>query len=190
MKQKILQLTTGSGKTKRRELDFYPTPPECTIALLDFISPARGSSVWEPACGDGSMSKVIERYGLNVRSSDISSDSYGQSGVDFLNPNIPEHPVRYDFIITNPPFNKSEEFIKKSLELSRTVCMLLKCQYWHSKKRLSLFTNNPPAFILPLTWRPNFMFNTLKKSSPTMDVAWTVWIRGHKNTIYSPLSRP
>lgn len=30
MKQETLQLTGGGKKEKRRELDFYPTPPECT----------------------------------------------------------------------------------------------------------------------------------------------------------------
>lgn len=187
MKQETLQLTTGSGKTKRRELDFYPTPPECTEALIEFIGYREGQRVLEPACGDGAISKVLLSKKLMVLSSDIADRSYGFSNVDFLQMDDNKW---FDFIITNPPFNKSEEFILKALPMARTVCMLMKCQYWHSKKRLKLFTEHPPAFILPLTWRPNFMFDTLKKSSPTMDVSWTVWIKGTTRTIYQPLSKP
>ncbi len=54
-----LQLTGGGKKEKRRELDFYPTPPDVTIALMEFLALSRKSIVWEPACGDGAMSKVM-----------------------------------------------------------------------------------------------------------------------------------
>ena len=37
MRQIDLQLTAGNNKGNRRELDFYPTPPEVTIALMDFL---------------------------------------------------------------------------------------------------------------------------------------------------------
>ena len=34
-KDKAIQMTGGGAKENRREFDFYPTPPECTIALID-----------------------------------------------------------------------------------------------------------------------------------------------------------
>ena len=39
------------------------------------------------------------------------------------------------------------------------------------KKRIDLFNSNPPAFVLPLSWRPDFGGG----GAPTMDVLWTVW---------------
>ncbi len=192
MKQETLQLTGGSGKTKRRALDFYPTPPEATKALMNFLK-LDPCVVWEPACGDGSMSKVIEGYGHTVISSDIASECAGLSNQDFLRDNsAPQHKV--DAIITNPPFNLSEAFIRRALQIAPTVAMLLKSQYWHAKVRYPLFAQHPPAYILPLTWRPDFLFNTRKegekKGAPTMEVAWTVWITGDRSAKYQPLLKP
>ena len=65
MNQIDLQLTAGNNKGNRRELDFYPTPPEATIALMDFLNLAE-KTIWECACGNNAMSSVIEKYGHNV----------------------------------------------------------------------------------------------------------------------------
>jgi hypothetical protein len=69
-------LTTGGDKAKRRDLDFYPTPPAGTLALMRFLklSPCR---IWEPACGNGAMSRVLESGGHSVWSTDINQDCYG-----------------------------------------------------------------------------------------------------------------
>jgi hypothetical protein len=187
MRQEVLQLTGGGKQEKRREHDYYPTPPECTIALMDFIHEigADPMTVWEPACGDGAISKVIESYGHQVISTDLNEYNYGTPGVDYLKLiNGPE----CDAIITNPPFNLSEEFIRKASNDAGLVAMLLKSQYWHSKNRLKLFETHPPAYVLPLTWRPNFAPD--KGSAPTMEVHWTVWIKGQTDTRYVPLKKP
>lgn len=196
MKQETLQLTGGAGKDKRRELDFYPTPANVTVALIEFLLekyaliPIKG--VWEPACGDGAMSKVIESYEfLSVFSSDLRYTSYGTGGVDYLKTAIPDG---IQAVITNPPFNLSAEFIKKATSEAKLVCMLLKSQYWHARNRYELFKENPPAYVLPLTWRPDFLEHEKKpgekKGAPTMEVAWSVWIEGDKLTKYIPLVKP
>lgn len=98
-----------------------------------------------------------------------------------------------DAIITNPPFNLSEEFILHAVKNADTVAMLLKSQYWHAAKRNILFQKHPPAFVLPLSWRPDFLFDTRKegdKSAPTMGVCWSVWKRGETDTRYRILSKP
>lgn len=88
MKQETLQLTGGGKKEKRRELDFYPTPKNVTIALMNFLKEndilSPDQKVWEPACGNGAMSKVIETYGNTVISSDIIDSGYGKPFVDFI----------------------------------------------------------------------------------------------------------
>ena len=177
MKQEILQLTTGGSRYKRRELDFYPTPPEVTIALMEFLKLPK-SEIWEPACGNGAMVNVLKEYGHQVTGTDIVT------GNDFLKTS-----GKYDAIITNPPFNISEQFIEKALKEAPIVAMVLKSQYWHAKKRLKLFNDNKPAFILPLTWRPDFL-NGERGGSPTMEVIWTVWIEGIKDCKYIPLQKP
>lgn len=181
MKQTDLQLTCANNKGNRRALDFYPTPPEATIALMNFLK-LDHCTIWECACGDKEMTKVLESYGHNVISTDIAT------GDDFLKTNI-----KCNAIITNPPFNRSAEFIEKAVKEVNVVAFLLKSQYWHAKKRLELFNRIPPSYVLPLTWRPDFLWKERKnnkKGSPTMEVAWSVWIKGDINTKYRPLLKP
>lgn len=185
-KDKSRQLTGGGPAEKRRELDFYPTPSDCTHALMQFLN-LDPCLIWEPACGKGHMQKIIELYGHEVIGTDISH------GDDFLSDTSDIFP---DAIITNPPFNLSEKFIRKSLKYAPIVCMLLKSQYWHAKSRLPLFNELPPSWILPLTWRPDFLFDLresgdiLTKGSPTMEMAWTVWMPEDTQTKFKPLARP
>lgn len=43
-------------------------------------------------------------------------------------------------------------------EIGKPFAMLLKAQYWHAAKRAQLFCEVPPSYVLPLTWRPDFLF--------------------------------
>jgi|GEM_PF-4593691 len=73
----------GGNCDHRVKDDFYPTPDEVTKALIREW-PDMGSHIWECACGDGAMSKVLERSGKTVVSTDLVDRGYGQGGVDFL----------------------------------------------------------------------------------------------------------
>lgn len=177
-------LANGGAKENRRELDFYPTPPEVTTALLEFLK-LQPCTIWEPACGDGAMSKVLEAAGHRVLSSDLRASGYGDEGVDFLT-----CPIRAcDAIVTNPPFNLSEDFIRRALTVTDTVAMVLKSQYWHAAKRKALFDEHPPAYVLPLTWRPDFLGGE-RGGAPTMDCIWTVWAPNAGDCVYRPLAKP
>lgn len=180
-------LTLSNSFSSNRDFDYYPTPSEVTEALMMFLIgqgfKLNEMSCLEPACGTGEMSKVLEKYFKYVRSSDIRQTGYGDCGKDYLSDKY----TGFDCIITNPPFMYSQAFIEKALGESDIVAMLCKSQYWHSKKRRELFLKNLPAYILPLTWRPNF--NPEQKGSPTMEVLWTVWVRGEVSCVYYPLAR-
>ena len=176
------RICCGNTAYKRNKADFYPTPPEATQALLDFLKLPSETVVWEPACGEGHMVKVMERKGLSVVGTDL------QTGTDFLTADMPED---VQWIITNPPFSLAEQFIRKSAEHGVPFAMLLKSQYWHAARRVSLFSTITPAYVLPLTWRPDFLFKARGKGSPLMDVNWCVWIPHYANeTRYIPLTKP
>lgn len=185
IKEETLHLTGGGKKENRRELDFYPTPKEVTVALMEFLK-LEPSIIYEPACGDGSMSEVLKNYGHNVISSDLRETGYGHGNINFLT-YTPK--TKFDAIITNPPFNISQEFIEKSLTLAPIVAMVLKSQYFHAKKRFDLIDKNPPAWVLPLTWRPDFLGGE-RGGAPTMECIWAVWIQGDTLTKYKPLQKP
>lgn len=171
----------------RNKTDFYETPPEVTVALLDFlerknlISP--GCCIWEPAAGRGKMERVMLDRGYAVMGTDLHPQIVGQPSVDFLQAEMP-----CNWIITNPPFSIATDFIRHAMELGKPCAFLLKSQFWHARSRLQLFRENPPSYVLPLTWRPDFLYGA-KSGSPTMEILWTVWSGGH-DTIYCPLERP
>jgi hypothetical protein len=129
------------------------------------------------------MSAVLMLYGHDVYSTDIAESGYGNALGDFL---ASAH--KCDAIITNPPFNISEQFIRHAITQAPIVAMVLKSQYWHAAKRKALFAQHPPAYILPLTWRPDFMGGE-RGGAPTMEVHWTVWIAGQTDTRYRLLER-
>ena len=65
----------------RQKDDFYPTPArgiESLLSVEKFSGP-----IWEPACGDGAISKVLLSEGYDVISSDLVDRGYGKHGVDF-----------------------------------------------------------------------------------------------------------
>ena len=166
----------------RRKNDFYPTPSECTVALLDFLEERflirQGDSIWEPACGSNAMVDVMRRRGYRVMGTDLI---YGE---DYLTTESPG--AEYDWIITNPPFCAAQEFIIRSAERNKPFAMLLKSQYWHSAKRLKVFYELQPTFVLPLTWRPDFT----GQGSSLLDMVWCVWIGRSHVTYYQPLQKP
>ena len=185
MPDKLLgsKIVGGNPADKRSEMDYYPTPPEATIALLNFLEIPSGSHIWEPACGGGHMVRAMESKGYIVTGTDI------QTGNDFFNTETPENT---DWIITNPPFSLAAEFIEECYKREKPFALLLKSQFWHAKKRYQLFQKHKPDFVLPMTWRPNFMWEKLGNTSPLMDVIWCVWKYPYNAAapLYEPLLKP
>ena len=98
--------------------DFFPTPAWATHALLE--SERFEHEIWECACGNGAMSRILQLTGLPVLSSDLYARGYGESGHDFLtSPRCAEN------IITNPPYNAAEAFVRAGLARSRRKLALL-----------------------------------------------------------------
>jgi hypothetical protein len=156
----------GNG---RNAADFYTTPPECTIALLDeFGGLFEGLSVWEPACGDGAITKVLRSQNYRVFASDKYTRGYAISEVDFLKAEMwPQS------IITYPPFNLAEQFIEKAVTRKVPFAMLLKATYWHAAKHNELFNRTRPLAVMAMSWRPEMSPESGKRE--TMDFIWTVW---------------
>jgi hypothetical protein len=165
----------------RKENDFYPTPPECTVALLNFLEERflirRGDTIWEPACGSNAMVNVMQQKGYSVIGTDIVH------GQDYLTTDLQND---YEWIITNPPFCAAQEFITSSAARNKPFALLLKSQYWHSAKRRKIFAEYQPTFVLPLTWRPDFT----GKGSSMLDMIWCVWVGPSHVTYFLPLKKP
>lgn len=64
--------------TEREINDYYATEPKALELLLDIET--FDKNVWECACGEGHLSKVLEARGYNVRSTDLIDRGYGEGG--------------------------------------------------------------------------------------------------------------
>ena len=160
----------------RPEGDFYPTPPEATLALLakeKFEGP-----IWEPACGDGAISKVLEDAGYTVWSSDLIDRGYGEAPHDFLTSDRSAGDI-----ITNPPFTLAQEFVDKALSCtSGKVVMLCKLVFLEGQKRKAFFESTPLARVHVFSKRVQFYREGVRgtKGSSMMAFCWLVWEHGHK----------
>lgn len=182
-----INLANSSKKNKRTDADFYPTPYEVTVALLNKLQLNSTTRIWEPACGEGHMVKEIKAAGYSVESTDLFDRGYGEHGIDFTKQTDNRE---CQWMITNPPFSEAEAFIETAASMSLDgFALLVKSQYWHAKKRIPLFKKYRPSMVLPLTWRPDFMFGE-RGGAPTMEVLWTVWMKGSTRTEYDLLEKP
>ena len=155
--------------------DFYPTPEWATRALID--CERFDGDIWECACGDGAMSTVLEANGSNVFSSDLYDRGYGEIGIDFRKANKP-----FKNIITNPPFNASEEFVQSGLKLTQgKFAFLLRLAFLEGAGRQqSIFLKAPPSKVWVFSERITFYPKGAKKAgSGTTAYAWFVWDKDH-----------
>lgn len=118
----------GHGNNRVQD-DFYPTPTNATQALLE--REKFEGDVWEPACGDGAISKLLKLQGYEVYSSDLVDRGYGDAHFDFLN-----SWRMHDNIVTNPPFNIGTKFAIHSLHCARKkVAIFQKLTFLEGKER-------------------------------------------------------
>jgi hypothetical protein len=191
-----IQRSFGGRRHEGRDPhDWWPTPQDCTVALMRFLREhepvaldlARRDGILEPACGDGAIARELEAMGFRVRGCDLIDRGYGTGGVDFLTAPPPSERV----MITNLPFGLAAQFIARAAQLRRVTltAFLMPGDYWQAGTRVDLFEAWRPSWILPLAWRPDFTGG----GSGTMQLAWNVWSRDSESAWQGrtrPLRRP
>ena len=161
----------------RERDDFYPTPAEGTRALLA-VEKFDGA-IWEPACGEGDISRVLESAGYDVVSTDLIDRGYGEARRDFLMEWRPLAPN----IVTNPPFKHAEEFVRKALDLTTgKVAMLCRLAWLEGKQRRELFEGTPLARVWVFAGRLSMHRGKLGETGQggMLAFAWFVWEHGHQ----------
>src|SRR5258708_40298482 len=128
---------TGRAPLSERGNDLYETPPVAVHALLR-VEPLP-KVIWEPACGPGSIVRVLRGANYRVYASDL--ENYGcpdsDSRVDFLMER--SHPHGVEAIVTNPPYMIGANFVAHALELGiPKVVMLLRLLFLESSRRTSI----------------------------------------------------
>lgn len=168
---------SNHSRTERQNEDYYATEPKAMELLLSEETFA--PHVWECACGEGHLSKVLEKHGYDVESTDLIYRGYGRQK-DFLKT---EGGFDGD-IITNPPYKFALQFVEKALQMvkrGRKVAMFLKLTFLEGKGRKQFFLDNPPKMVYVSSSRlicaVNGDFKTITSSA--VAYAWFVWEKGY-----------
>ncbi len=151
--------------------DFYPTPSWATYALID--NEHFEGRIWEPACGDGTMARVLEETGCRLEATDLYNRGYGEPGLDFL-----QQERRVENIVTNPPYNSAEGFVGAGLrQATHKLCLLLRLAFLEGANRQrTIFTKSPPSRVWVFSERITFYpAGAVVKGTGTTAYAWFVW---------------
>jgi hypothetical protein len=163
-----------------RGLDPYFACPEAVHSLLRLEERHLLFRVWEPAAGDGAISKILMTAGCDVLSTDIADYGWDgcRSGVDYLRTACVDG---IGTIITNPPFRLAVQFAEKALREVGYVALLLRTNFLESTSRLPFFRRHPPTRIwlssrrLPMMHRHGW---TGPQAPSNTWHAWFFWQRG------------
>jgi hypothetical protein len=158
--------------------DYFPTPAWATHALID--NEKFSGDIWESACGDGAMSRVLEITGCSVRSSDLFDRGFGESGVDFLHANDV-----CDNIVTNPPYNCAEGFVANGVKNAKNkFALLLRLAFLEGANRANtIFSKHPPNRVWVFSERITFYpAGAVQQGSGTTAYAWFVWDKAASGT--------
>lgn len=169
------EITNMRGPNAHPE-DYYATEPRAVELLLK--QEQFSDTVWEVACGEGHISKVLEEHGYNVISTDLIDRGFGQGGVDFLKCTESKNCD----IITNPPYKVGREFVEKALQLvpmGGKVAMFMKLTFLEGQSRRALFRINPPMAVYVSSARLQCGKNGQFYGSSAVAYCWIVWQKGH-----------
>lgn len=179
---------TDTASAAERGNNLYETPPEAMRALLSLTRFSR--RVWEPACGKGAISRMLEDAGYEVEISDLvdygTADRHGelQRVEDFLSTAPRRDDAERPDIVTNPPYGTNlNAFVAHALRQHRPrrMALLLNlnflCGFDDPDRRFAM-DECPPATIYVFTRRLPMMHRDGwdgPEASSRMNTAWFVW---------------
>lgn len=160
--------------------DNYPTCAWETLSLIE--KEEFTGTIWDSACGSGSICRTFKRKGFKVIGSDIRTEGLwkeAKGGIDFISTEF--KPVSN--IVINPPFSMMNHFIKKSLHLiTKKLCVLGMITLLSSSGRKDIYDKYPPKVFYVFSKRPqhfqekHWYDGTVKiKGGGTRDFCWAVW---------------
>lgn len=186
----------GSRQEPDDSLDFFPTPPWATRALVERVLPHLGiqlgpsDSVWEPACGEGHIAEVLREYcgdfrrlgdgAAGVFMTDIHN--YGYSEFELSDFFCHRGSNRAKWIVTNPPFgDKAVQFVKAALQLAAVgVAMFFRSQWAIEgiERYEQIFRDRPPTLCAFFVERVPLCKGRWEPDGTTATAyCWLVWIK-------------
>ena len=170
---------------ERHKTDYYVTPQkeialflyQCQEHLPELF---KAKYIHDPCAGGDAKNEmsypaILSKFtSAMITTSDIREDSLAQEkGVDFL-----ETKFKADVFITNPPFYLAQEIIEKAItdvDDNGLVIMLLRLNFWGSKKRAKWLKENMPYACFIHSKRMSF---TEDGKTDSVEYAHFVWRKG------------
>jgi hypothetical protein len=163
-----------------------------TEALLRHVR-FRGP-IWEPCCGDGAMSRVLQDRGYDVVSTDLVERGFGTPGVNFLSCRTAPNDCRS--IVTNPPYGDSGShsgqsksssamlgFLRHAMTLTETIdgqlALLVRLQWIAGKRAADMLSAGPFSAVIVLTKRIRWFDKGEDTNTAQHHHAWVVIDHAH-----------
>ena len=169
---------------ERDALDYYSTPTEEVLNILEVMQLDINGTILEPCCGGGHMVKGIQQYtNAPIIASDIKDRGFRDDNItlayeqDYLSDDYPFFTA--DYVIMNPPFKLIEPFIIRSLEIAQKgILMFGRLQFLEGQNRYkNILKDNPPSDVWVYIDRVACFKNgdTSIKPDSVQAYAWYYW---------------
>lgn len=180
----------GSRQEPDDSLDYFPTPPWATRALIEVVLPhlqaAPINSVWEPACGEGHIAEVLREYVPVVHATDVFDYGYGELW-DFLanQGHYPGGLAGVQWICTNPPFRDAAlAFVEEAHRHAAIgVAMFFRSQWAveGTERYERVFRDTPPTCCAFFVERVNLCKGRWDPDGSTATAyCWLIWGRSER----------
>lgn len=144
--------------------DFYETPEHMTQVLLKHVEIPNNVYLWESSCGLGAISRFLPAE--RTLNTDLIDRGFGISGIDFLK--VEKSPFNESpfWIITNPPYNIADDYIRKGLQLgAEKIIVLLRFAYCCGARKSDLIDNHLEKVLLFTERTPMYPYYMPKLST-------------------------
>jgi len=183
----ILEKEADPVRRLHAALNYFPTPPWATRALMEHVIPfATLGACWEPAAGEGHVAGVLAEYFEEVYRTDVHDHGGLHAVGSFIGDGlaldvVPTPSPRPDWIITNPPFDHALAFILRALDVATEgAAMLVRTAWLETEGRYTkLFRDRPPTLIAQFAERVPMTLGVWDPGADTATAyAWVVWEQG------------
>lgn len=183
--------TNRSDARKEHVYDYYVTPVKDIVNFFSELDKTitidMNRCTLDPAAGGGGIQNDLMSYPTalyeyykvptdDIKTIDIREDSLANIKGNYLDMKLEYQPY---VIITNPPYNKAIEFIKKALndvEENGYVIMLLRLNFLETRARKEFFDHCMPEYIYVHHKRISF---TKDGGTDSTAYAHFVWRKGY-----------
>ena len=159
-------------KPREDDTDFYATDPKAVELFLEQLKRDKiilPKFITEPCCGNGNISRTLEKYGYEVSSSDYKDYGFGNVKNFF---DIKEATC----IITNFPYKNQVEFILHGLNISNRLICLTRTQFLAGANKQVIYKNKSLKFIYQYIKRIKvFPGNKPELARSMVDYCWLVF---------------